>query len=47
MKISEELQDGWGYPQVTENDWANILGKNFAKLMKIDTSNIPINKRSK
>lgn len=45
MKISEELQDGWGYPQVTDDDWANILGKNFARLMKIDTSKIPVNKR--
>lgn len=36
MEIPEDLQDGYGYPQVTERDKRLILGENFARLMRVD-----------
>lgn len=36
LKIPEELQEKWGYPQVTEQDKANILGLNLARLTGIE-----------
>ncbi len=40
--IPEELQHQWGYPQVTDEDRAKILGLNLAKLAKIEpTKRVP------
>jgi len=36
MQMPEELQDRYGYPEITETARAKILGLNFAKLMKVD-----------
>jgi uncharacterized protein len=36
LSISEELQDGYGYPQLTRADKEAILGGNFARLMGVD-----------
>lgn len=36
VQIPQELQEGWGYPAVTDTDKQRILGENFAKLMDID-----------
>jgi predicted TIM-barrel fold metal-dependent hydrolase len=36
LSISEELQDGYGYPQITRADKEAILGQNFARLLGID-----------
>jgi predicted TIM-barrel fold metal-dependent hydrolase len=36
MQIPEELQDRYGYPEITETTRAKILGQNFARLMGID-----------
>jgi predicted TIM-barrel fold metal-dependent hydrolase len=36
MEIPEDLQEGYGYPQVTREDKRRILGENFARLMKVD-----------
>lgn len=38
MQISDDLMDGYGYPQITDADKAAILGENFAKLMGVDLS---------
>lgn len=36
LEIPEELRKNWGYPQVTEQDKANILGLNLARLTGIE-----------
>lgn len=36
MTIPDDLRDGYGYPQITRQDKAKILGLNFARLMGID-----------
>jgi predicted TIM-barrel fold metal-dependent hydrolase len=36
MQIPEDLQEGWGYPALTEIDKRRILGENFARLMGVD-----------
>jgi predicted TIM-barrel fold metal-dependent hydrolase len=36
LEIPEDLRSGFGYPQITREDKANILGRNFARLMGID-----------
>jgi uncharacterized protein len=36
LKMPEELQDRYGYPEITEAMKRKILGLNFARLMKID-----------
>lgn len=36
MTIPDDLRDGYGYPQLTDEDKARILGLNFAKLMGVD-----------
>lgn len=36
LEIPEDMQEGFGYPQITREDRELILGKNFARLMKID-----------
>lgn len=38
LEIPEELRRNWGYPQVTEQDKANILGLNLARLTGIEPS---------
>jgi predicted TIM-barrel fold metal-dependent hydrolase len=35
LEISEELQQGWGYPPITDQDRANMFGINLAKLLDI------------
>lgn len=46
MQIPDELQDGWGYPALTDDDKANILGRNFARLMQVDIDATPKNVRT-
>jgi len=29
------LQEGWGYPPITEQDRANMFGLNLAKLLNV------------
>lgn len=36
MQIPDELQEGWGFPALTDEDRRNILGRNFARLMNVD-----------
>lgn len=36
MQMPKELREGFGYPEITHRDRANILGLNFARLMGID-----------
>lgn len=36
LEIPEELQYGWGYPPITEQDRANMLGLNLARLLGIE-----------
>ena len=36
LDMPDELQEKWGYPQVTEDDKAKILGLNLAKLTGIE-----------
>jgi uncharacterized protein len=36
MDIPEELQDRYGYPDITEQDKRKILGENQARLFGID-----------
>lgn len=36
MEIDEELQDKYGFPQVTEEDKRKVLGENQARLFGID-----------
>jgi predicted TIM-barrel fold metal-dependent hydrolase len=35
LQIPKELQEGWGYPPITEQDRANMLGLNLAKMLKV------------
>lgn len=35
LEISEELQQGWGYPPITDQDRANMMGINLAKILDI------------
>jgi predicted TIM-barrel fold metal-dependent hydrolase len=46
MSIPKDLQDGWGFPDVTEQDRHNILGLNFARLLGIDVESAPRNTRA-
>jgi len=36
FQIPEDMQEGFGYPSITEQDRANIFGLNMAKLLKIE-----------
>lgn len=36
FQIPEDMQEGFGYPAITEQDRANIFGLNMAKLLKIE-----------
>jgi predicted TIM-barrel fold metal-dependent hydrolase len=36
LEIPEDLQRGYGYPQITLDDKRKILGENFARLMDVD-----------
>lgn len=36
LQIPEDLQDGWGFPEITHEDRRKILGGNFARIMGID-----------
>lgn len=36
LQIPKELQEGWGYPPITEQDRANMLGLNLASLLKVE-----------
>lgn len=38
--IPEDMREGYGYPQLTDLDKANIFGLNMAKLLKIDTKRL-------
>jgi len=35
LKMPEQLQDDYGFPEITEDDKRKILGENFAKLLNI------------
>ena len=35
LQMPEDLQKGWGYPPISDQDRANMLGLNLAKLLKI------------
>ena len=36
MKIDEQLQEDYGYPEITEEDKRKILAENQARLFDID-----------
>jgi predicted TIM-barrel fold metal-dependent hydrolase len=36
LEMPAELQEKWGYPEITDEIRANILGLNLAKLAKLD-----------
>lgn len=36
LEIPKELQEGWGYPPVTDRDRANMFGLNLAKLLNLE-----------
>jgi predicted TIM-barrel fold metal-dependent hydrolase len=36
LEIPEDLRRGYGYPQISRDDKAQILGANFARLMRVD-----------
>jgi predicted TIM-barrel fold metal-dependent hydrolase len=36
LAISDELMDGYGYPQITRADKEAILGLNFARMLGMD-----------
>jgi predicted TIM-barrel fold metal-dependent hydrolase len=38
LQLPEELCDGWGYPQITQEDKRKILGANMAGLLGIDVA---------
>ena len=38
LDMPEELQDGYGYPQVTRETKEKIFGLNFAKMMGVDVA---------
>ena len=35
LQIPKDLQEGWGYPPITDQDKANMLGLNLAKLLNV------------
>ncbi len=35
LEIPKELQEGWGFPPITDQDRANMLGLNLAKILNI------------
>jgi predicted TIM-barrel fold metal-dependent hydrolase len=35
LQVPKELQEGWGYPPMTEQDRANMFGLNLAKLLNV------------
>ncbi len=37
LEIPKELQEGWGYPPITDYDRANMLGLNLARLLDLET----------
>jgi hypothetical protein len=42
LEMPEELQEKWGYPEVTDEIRAKILGLNLAKLTNIEpTKRVP------
>ena len=43
LEIPEDLQEDYGFPQITEEDKRKILGLNFARLMGVD---VPATTRS-
>jgi hypothetical protein len=43
MTIPDDLQEGWGFPDLTDTDRHNILGRNFARLMDVDLDTAPRN----
>jgi uncharacterized protein len=38
LEIPEDLRVGYGYPQITREDRERILGRNFARLMGVETA---------
>jgi hypothetical protein len=36
LRMPEELQEKWGYPEITEEIRAGILGANLARLARIE-----------
>ena len=36
FEIPEDMCEGYGYPQLTDDDSANIYGLNMAKLLRIE-----------
>ena len=36
--MPDDLKEGYGYPEITDEDKAKIFGKNLAGLLGIDTS---------
>lgn len=36
LEMPKELQEGWGFPPITEQDKANMLGLNLAKILNIN-----------
>lgn len=36
LEISKELQEGWGYPPITDYDRANMFGLNLGKLLDLE-----------
>jgi predicted TIM-barrel fold metal-dependent hydrolase len=36
IQIPDDLQEGWGFPAITEDDRRNMLGLNFARLLGVD-----------
>jgi hypothetical protein len=42
LEMPEELQEKWGYPEITDEIRAKILGLNLAKLTNIEpTKRVP------
>ena len=35
FEIPQELQEGWGYPPIYDNDRANMFGLNLARLLDL------------
>ena len=38
FQIPEDMQEGYGYPAITEEDRRKIFGENLGKLLGVDTS---------
>jgi predicted TIM-barrel fold metal-dependent hydrolase len=36
LQIPKDMQEGWGYPPITTQDKANMLGLNLAKLLNVE-----------